>query len=117
MITSWATCVIQRSRANASALAIRAFIDEKGTIEISYAEVDSLADRGYATASVEALVTKARQAPHVRRIVAQTPFRAKQRFPAALSAGERGSSAARRSASPARAAAHDEIHAAVAGQH
>ncbi len=51
-----------------------AFIDEKGTIEIGYAVVESQWDRGYATAAVEALVTKARKAAHVRRIVAHTPL-------------------------------------------
>ena len=51
-----------------------AFVDEKGTIEIGYAVVESQWDRGYATAAVEALVTKARKAPHVRRIVAHTPL-------------------------------------------
>jgi RimJ/RimL family protein N-acetyltransferase len=51
-----------------------AFIDEQGTIEIGYAVVESQWDRGYATAAVQALVTKAREAPHVRRIVAHTPL-------------------------------------------
>jgi hypothetical protein len=31
-------------------------------------------NRGYATAAVEALVTKAREASHVRRIAAHTPL-------------------------------------------
>jgi RimJ/RimL family protein N-acetyltransferase len=51
-----------------------AFIDENGTIEIGYAVVESQMGRGYATAAVEALVTKAREAPDVRRIVAHTPL-------------------------------------------
>ena len=51
-----------------------AFIDETGTIEIGYAVVESQWNRGYATAAVEALVTQARKAPHVRRIVAHTPL-------------------------------------------
>src|SRR6187431_2598156 len=34
-----------------------AFIDEKGTIEIGYAVVESHWNRGYATAAVEALVS------------------------------------------------------------
>ena len=51
-----------------------AFIDEQGTIEIGYAVVESQWGRGYATAGVEALVTKARRAPQVRRIVAHTPL-------------------------------------------
>ena len=51
-----------------------AFIDEQGTIEIGYAVVESHWDRGYATAAVEALVTQARKAPDVRRIVAHTPL-------------------------------------------
>src|SRR5215208_3213024 len=51
-----------------------AFIDEKGTIEIGYAVVESQWNRGYATAAVEALVTRARMVPEVRRIVAHTPL-------------------------------------------
>jgi RimJ/RimL family protein N-acetyltransferase len=51
-----------------------AFVDEEGTIEIGYAVVESQWNRGYATAAVEALVTKAREAPDVRRIVAHTPL-------------------------------------------
>jgi RimJ/RimL family protein N-acetyltransferase len=51
-----------------------AFIDEMGTIEIGYAVVESHWGRGYATAAVEALVTRAREARHVRRIVAHTPL-------------------------------------------
>src|SRR5215208_5725042 len=51
-----------------------AFVDEEGTIEIGYAVVESQWNRGYATAAVEALVTKAREASHVRRIVAHTPL-------------------------------------------
>ena len=49
-----------------------AFVDEDGTIEIGYAVVESQWNRGYATAAVEALVTKAREASDVRRIVAHT---------------------------------------------
>ena len=51
-----------------------AFIDDEGTIEIGYAVVESQWNRGYATAAVEALVTKAREASEVRRIVAHTPL-------------------------------------------
>jgi RimJ/RimL family protein N-acetyltransferase len=51
-----------------------AFVDEEGTIEIGYAVVESQWNRGYATAAVEALVTKAREASEVRRIVAHTPL-------------------------------------------
>jgi RimJ/RimL family protein N-acetyltransferase len=51
-----------------------AFVDEEGTIEIGYAVVESMWGRGYATAAVEALVTKAREAPEVRRIVAHAPL-------------------------------------------
>ena len=51
-----------------------AFVDEEGTIEIGYAVVESQWNRGYATAAVEALVTKAREASDVRRIVAHTPL-------------------------------------------
>jgi len=51
-----------------------AVVDEEGTIEIGYAVVESQWNRGYATAAVEALVTKARVAPEVRRIVAHTPL-------------------------------------------
>lgn len=51
-----------------------AFIDEDGTIEIGYAIVESQWNRGYASAAVEALVTKARAASEVRRIVAHTPL-------------------------------------------
>src|SRR5215211_6180630 len=46
----------------------------EGTMEIGYAVVESQWNRGYATAAVEALVTKAREASHVRRIVAHTPL-------------------------------------------
>ena len=51
-----------------------AFVDDEGTIEIGYAVVESQWNRGYATAAVEALVTKAREARDVRRIVAHTPL-------------------------------------------
>jgi len=51
-----------------------AFIDETGTVEIGYAVVESQWNSGYATAAVEALVSKARKALHVRRIVAHTPL-------------------------------------------
>jgi RimJ/RimL family protein N-acetyltransferase len=51
-----------------------AFVDEEGTIEIGYAVVESQWNRGYATAAVEALVTKAREASEVRRIVAHAPL-------------------------------------------
>jgi RimJ/RimL family protein N-acetyltransferase len=51
-----------------------AFIDAEGTIEIGYAVVESQWNRGYATAAVEALLTKAREDSGVRRIVAHTPL-------------------------------------------
>ena len=51
-----------------------AFVDEEGTIEIGYAVVESQWNRGYATAAVEALVTRAREASEVRRIVAHAPL-------------------------------------------
>jgi RimJ/RimL family protein N-acetyltransferase len=51
-----------------------AFIDEVGTLEIGYAVVESQRNQGYATAAVEALVTKAREASEVRRIIAHTPL-------------------------------------------
>ena len=50
-----------------------AFVHE-GAIEIGYAVVESQWNRGYATAAVEALVAKAREASEVRRIVAHTPL-------------------------------------------
>ena len=43
-------------------------------IEIGYAVVESQRNRGYATAAVEALVARAREAAEVRRIVAHTPL-------------------------------------------
>jgi len=51
-----------------------AFVDEVGTLEIGYAVVESQRNRGYATAAVEALVARAREASGVRRIVAHTPL-------------------------------------------
>jgi RimJ/RimL family protein N-acetyltransferase len=51
-----------------------AFIDDAGTVEIGYAVVESQRKRGYATAAVEALVAKLREAPEVRRIVVHTPL-------------------------------------------
>ena len=51
-----------------------AFVDDEGTIEIGYAVVESQCNRGYATAAVEALVTKARAASEVRRIVEHAPL-------------------------------------------
>ncbi len=51
-----------------------AFVDEQGTIEIGYAVVESQWNRGYATAAVEALVAKLREAPEVRRFVAHAPL-------------------------------------------
>ena len=51
-----------------------AFVDEEGTIEVGYAVVASQCNRGYATAAVEAIVAKAREADEVRRIVAHTPL-------------------------------------------
>ena len=51
-----------------------AFVDEEGTIEIGYAVVESQWNRGYATAAVEALVAKIREASEVRRFVAHAPL-------------------------------------------
>ena len=51
-----------------------AHVDEEGTVEIGYAVVESQQNRGYATAAVQALVTKAREDSDVRRIVAHTPL-------------------------------------------
>jgi RimJ/RimL family protein N-acetyltransferase len=51
-----------------------AFVDEEGTIEIGYAVVESQQNRGYATAAVEALVAKLREASEVRRFVAHAPL-------------------------------------------
>jgi len=51
-----------------------AFVDEKGTIEIGYAVVESQQNRGYATAAVEALVAKLREVPEIRRFVAHAPL-------------------------------------------
>jgi RimJ/RimL family protein N-acetyltransferase len=51
-----------------------AFVDQQGSIEIGYAIVESLRNRGYATAAIEALVAKARAASEVRRILAHTPL-------------------------------------------
>jgi RimJ/RimL family protein N-acetyltransferase len=51
-----------------------AFVDEKGTIEIGYAVVESRWNRGYATAAVEALMANAREALEVRHIVAHAPL-------------------------------------------
>ena len=51
-----------------------AFVDEQGSIEIGYAIVESQRNRWYATAAIEALVTRARAAPEVRRIVAHSPL-------------------------------------------
>jgi RimJ/RimL family protein N-acetyltransferase len=51
-----------------------AFVDEEGTIEIGYAVVESQRNRGYATAAVEALVAKIREASEVRRFVAHAPL-------------------------------------------
>ena len=51
-----------------------AFVDERGSIEVGYAIVESQRNRGYATAAIEALVTKARAASEVRRILAHTPL-------------------------------------------
>ena len=51
-----------------------AFVDEEGTIEIGYAVVKSQWNRGYATEAVEAIVTRARATPEVRRIVAHAPL-------------------------------------------
>ena len=51
-----------------------AFVDKEGTIEIGYAIVESQQNRGYATAAVEALVAKLREASEVRRFVAHAPL-------------------------------------------
>jgi RimJ/RimL family protein N-acetyltransferase len=51
-----------------------AFIDDAGTLEIGYAVVESQWNQGYATAAVNALVRKAREASDVRRIIAHTPL-------------------------------------------
>ena len=51
-----------------------AFIDQDGTMEIGYAVVESQWNRGYATAAVQAFVSKAREESGVRRIVAHTPL-------------------------------------------
>src|SRR3954462_7063882 len=51
-----------------------AFVDQEETIEIGYAVVESQWNRGYATAAVDALVTRAREVSQVRRIVAHTPL-------------------------------------------
>ena len=51
-----------------------AFVDQEGTVEIGYAVVKSHWNRGYATAAVEALITKARELPEVLRILAHTPL-------------------------------------------
>lgn len=51
-----------------------AFVDEQGSIEIGYAIVESQRNRGYATAAIEALVTRARAAAEVRRILAHSPL-------------------------------------------
>ena len=51
-----------------------AFVDEQGSIEIGYAMVESQRNRGYATAAIEALATKARAAAEVRRVLAHAPL-------------------------------------------
>jgi RimJ/RimL family protein N-acetyltransferase len=51
-----------------------AFVDEHGSIEIGYAIVESQRSGGYATATVEVLVTKARAAREARRILAHAPL-------------------------------------------
>jgi RimJ/RimL family protein N-acetyltransferase len=51
-----------------------ALVDDEGTLEIGYAVVESRWNRGYATAAVDALVAKAREAPEVRRILAHAPL-------------------------------------------
>ena len=56
-----------------SARSVRPSSTTRG-LEIGYAVVESQRYRGYATAAVEELVTKARQASEVRRIVAHTPL-------------------------------------------
>jgi RimJ/RimL family protein N-acetyltransferase len=51
-----------------------ALVDGEGTVEIGYAVVESQQNRGYATAAVEALVAKLRDASEVRRFVAHAPL-------------------------------------------
>jgi RimJ/RimL family protein N-acetyltransferase len=51
-----------------------ALVDKEGTVEIGYAVVESQQNRGYATAAVEALVAKLRDASEVRRFVAHAPL-------------------------------------------
>src|SRR5215218_8988068 len=51
-----------------------ALVDDEGTVEIGYAIVESQQNRGYATAAVEALVAKLRDAFEVRRFVAHAPL-------------------------------------------
>jgi aminoglycoside 6'-N-acetyltransferase len=51
-----------------------ALIDEEGRVEIGYAVVESQQNHGYATAAVEALVAKLRDASEVRRFVAHAPL-------------------------------------------
>jgi RimJ/RimL family protein N-acetyltransferase len=51
-----------------------ALVDEEGTVEIGYAVVESQQNRGYATAAVEAVVAKLRDASEVRRFVAHAPL-------------------------------------------
>jgi RimJ/RimL family protein N-acetyltransferase len=51
-----------------------ALVDEEGTVEIGYAVVESQQNRGYATAALEALVAKLRDASEVRRFVVHAPL-------------------------------------------
>ena len=69
-----------------------AFVDEQGSIEIGYAIVESQRNRGYATAAIEALATKARAAAGVRRILAHASLERPQSGAANLGSAIEGGS-------------------------